>query len=195
MVAVLTNTGSAETRSSPMNAAEFRRLFEVNRGAVHSYFIGRTGDRDAAADLTQEVFLRCWQHRDRLGDMAEEGRRAWLFTVARNLSIDSARLAGTRAGVQRALTDDPAARPATVSAPASAAVLAAERAAVVGAAIARLPQTQRVTLAMAAASGLTSAQIAAALGVPAGTVRYRLSEARRTLAAELGSYDDEKEER
>ena len=181
-----------------MNAAEFRDLYETNRAAIHSYFVGRTdggiGARQAAADLTQEVFLRCWQHRDRLTDMPDDGRRAWLFTVARNLSVDSARLAATRAGVQRALTDDPAARPATVSAPASTAVLAAERAAVVGAAIARLPETQRVTLAMAAAGGLTSAEIAAALGVPAGTVRYRLSEARRALAAELGTYDDEKEE-
>jgi len=183
-----------------MNASEFRLLYEENRAAVHSYFVGRTGDRQAAADLTQEVFLRCWQHRDRLRDMADDGRRAWLFTVARNLSVDTARLAATRAGLQRALTDDPAARPATVSPPASVAVLAAERAAIVGAAIARLPETQRVTLAMAAAGGLTSADIAAALGVPAGTVRYRLSEARRALAAELDAYDayaerdEEKEE-
>jgi RNA polymerase sigma-70 factor, ECF subfamily len=178
-----------------MNAAEFRRLYETNRAAVHSYFVGRTSDRETAADLTQEVFLRCWQHRDRLGGMADDGRRAWLFTVARNLSVDSARLAGTRAGVQRALTDDPVARPPVASAPASVAVLDAERAQVVGAAIARLPETQRVTLAMAAAGGMTSAEIATALGVASGTVRYRLSEARRALAAELGTYDEEEEER
>ena len=42
---------------------------------------------------------------------------------------------------------------------------------------------------MAAAGGLTSAQIATALGVPAGTVRYRLSLARRTLGAALAAYD------
>jgi RNA polymerase sigma-70 factor (ECF subfamily) len=42
---------------------------------------------------------------------------------------------------------------------------------------------------MAAAGGLTSAEIATALGVPAGTVRYRLSLARRALAAALASYD------
>ncbi|HVQ91052.1 MAG TPA: sigma-70 region 4 domain-containing protein, partial [Mycobacteriales bacterium] len=65
-----------------------------------------------------------------------------------------------------------------------------ERVAVVGAAIRRLPEQQRVTLALAAAGDLTSAEIAGALGVPAGTVRYRLSEARRTLAAALASYDD-----
>ena len=69
-------------------------------------------------------------------------------------------------------------------------MIAAERVAVVGEAIRRLPEPQRVTLTMAAAGGMTSAELAAALGVPAGTVRYRLSEARRTLAEALGRYDD-----
>ena len=58
-----------------------------------------------------------------------------------------------------------------------------------GEAIKQLPEQQRTTLAMAAAGGLTSAEIAAALGVPAGTVRYRLSLARRALAAALARYD------
>ena len=69
-------------------------------------------------------------------------------------------------------------------------MLAAERAAVVAAAIATLPEQQRVTLAMAAAGDMNSAEIGVALGVPAGTVRYRLSLARRTLAEALGDYDD-----
>ncbi|HSZ41414.1 MAG TPA: sigma factor-like helix-turn-helix DNA-binding protein [Trebonia sp.] len=70
------------------------------------------------------------------------------------------------------------------------AVLSAERAAVVGAAIRRLPEAQRVTLALSAAGGLTSAEIGAALGIPPGTARYRLSLARRALASALGDYDD-----
>ena len=58
-----------------------------------------------------------------------------------------------------------------------------------GEAIRQLPEEQRVAVTMAAAGGLTSAQIAAALDVPAGTVRYRLSLARRTLSAALAAYD------
>jgi RNA polymerase sigma-70 factor, ECF subfamily len=55
------------------------------------------------------------------------------------------------------------------------------------------PEQQRVTLTMAAAGEMTSAELAAALGVPAGTVRYRLSEARRALAEALDRYDDPRE--
>jgi RNA polymerase sigma-70 factor (ECF subfamily) len=47
---------------------------------------------------------------------------------------------------------------------------------------------------MAAAGDMNSAEIGTALGLPAGTVRYRLSLARRTLAEALGDYDDAQEE-
>jgi RNA polymerase sigma-70 factor (ECF subfamily) len=166
--------------------AEFSRLYAAHRDAVHAYFVGRTGDRAAAADLMQEVFLRAWQRLPELTDRSPDGQRAWIFTVARNLSVDAYRHERTRADTEAALGRLPVATPP----PASTTVIAAERVAVVGEAIRRLPERQRVTLSMAAAGGMTSAEIATALGVPAGTVRYRLSEARRALAAALASYDD-----
>ncbi len=169
--------------------AEFRRLYEAHRAAVHAYLTGRTGDRQAAADLMQEVFLRAWRHWDKVAGLPDDGQRAWLFTVARNLSVDSARHQRTEAGIERALASEPA----PAGTPASTAVLAAERAAVVAEAIAELPEQQRVTLALAAAGGLNSAEIGAALGVPAGTVRYRLSQASGFLAEALGHYDHSEE--
>lgn len=165
--------------------AEFRRIYEVHRTAIHAYFVGRTGDRWIAADLMQDVFLRAWQRLPDLVGIATHAQRGWLFTVARNLSIDEHRRDRTRAGIEAALRHEPI----RCGPPASIGVIAAERVAVVGAAIRQLPEQQRITLALAAAGGLSSAEIAAALGVPAGTVRYRLSLARRTLAAALDGYD------
>jgi RNA polymerase sigma-70 factor, ECF subfamily len=173
--------------------AEFRRLYEAHRVAVYAYFTGRTGDRQAAADLMQDVFLRVWQHLDKLTDMPEDGQRAWIFTVARNLSVDARRHEHTLAGTEQALAREPAS--AGPQQPASTAVIAAERVAVVGKAIRRLPEDQRVPLAMAAAGTMTSAEIGTVLGVPAGTVRYRLSLARRAVAEALEHYDYPAEER
>ncbi len=173
--------------------AEFRRLYEAHRRAVHAYFTGRTGDPQLSADLMQDVFTRAWQHLDRLADMPQDGQRAWIFTVARNLSIDSGRHQRTRADAEQALARERARQPGT-GAPASAAVLAAERVTIVSEAIGRLPHEQRVALTMAAAGEMTSAEIGAAVGVPAGTVRYRLSLARRALAEALDRYDGQTEE-
>jgi RNA polymerase sigma-70 factor, ECF subfamily len=165
--------------------AEFRRIYEAHRTAVHAYFVGRTANRWAAADLMQEVFMRVWQRLPELLGRSSDGQRAWIFTVARNLSIDAFRHERTRAGAEAAAGDEPGPAPPS----AATAVIAAERVAIVGEAIRRLPEQQRTALAMAATGGLTSAEIATALGVPAGTVRYRLSLARRALAAALASYD------
>jgi RNA polymerase sigma-70 factor, ECF subfamily len=165
--------------------AEFRRLYEAHRVAVHAYFVGRTADRWLAADLMQEVFTRVWQRLRELSDKSLDAQRAWIFTVARNLSIDTFRHERTRADAEDAAGHEPAAAPPS----AATAVIAAERVAIVGQAIKRLPEQQRTVLAMAAAGGLTSAEIARVLGVAAGTVRYRLSLARRTLAATLADYD------
>ena len=127
--------------------AEFRRLYEAHRAAVHAYFTGRTSDSQSAADLMQDVFLRVWQHLDKLTDMPDDRQRAWIFTVARNLSVDAHRHQHTQVGAEQALAREPARPPQ----PASRAVIAAERVAVVGEAIRRLPEPQRVTLTMAAA--------------------------------------------
>jgi RNA polymerase sigma-70 factor (ECF subfamily) len=170
--------------------AEFRRLYEAHRAAVHAYFTGRTGDPQSAADLMQDVFLRAWQHLGKLTDMPDDRQRAWIFTVARNLSVDAHRHQHTRAGAEQAVAREPGHSPQSASTAASTTVIAAERVAVGGEAIRRLPEPQRVTLTMAAAGGMTSTELAAVLGVPAGTVRYRLSLARRAVAEALDRYDD-----
>ena len=91
--------------------AEFRRLYEAHRAAVHAYFTGRTSDSQSAADLMQDVFLRVWQHLDKLTDMTDDGQRAWIFTVARNLSVDVHRHQHTQVGAERALARERPARP------------------------------------------------------------------------------------
>jgi RNA polymerase sigma-70 factor, ECF subfamily len=179
--------------------ADFRRVYDAHRGAVYGYLIGRTGDRQAAADLLQEVFTRAWRHLDKLAGMPGDGQRAWIFTVARNLLADVARRRHARAGGMQAAARELAAGSGQSgrgpAEPPSTAVIAAERIAVVGEAIRRLPDQQRVVLSMAAAGGLSSTEIGVALGIPAGTVRYRLSLARRSLARALDRYDDAAEER
>jgi RNA polymerase sigma-70 factor (ECF subfamily) len=57
------------------------------------------------------------------------------------------------------------------------------------AALARLPATHRDTLLLVAWGDLTYEQAAIALGVPVGTVRSRLSRARRTLRQALADAD------
>jgi RNA polymerase sigma-70 factor (ECF subfamily) len=166
------------------DAAVFTRIFDQHRGAVYAYFVGRVADQELARDLLQEAFLRVWRRLPEVGRLDGERQRAWIFTVARNLTIDSYRAAAARRAAETALHHEAATSPTTVAGPHHQAEFG-ERLARLDAAIRRLPEDQRVILSLATAGELTSRQIGEALGEPAGTVRYRLSQARRRLAGAL----------
>lgn len=48
-------------------------------------------DRSAAEDLAQETFLRAWTHLGEFQELKSEQRKAWLRKTARNLWIDQTR--------------------------------------------------------------------------------------------------------
>jgi RNA polymerase sigma-70 factor, ECF subfamily len=166
------------------DAAVFTELFDRHRHGVHAYFLGRVADLELARDLVQETFLRAWRRLSEVAPLPHGKQRAWIFTVARNLAIDSYRAGAARQAAEAALRHRATTEEATVAGPHLEAE-ARERLAQLDAAIRRLPEEQRVILSMATAGGLTSQQIGEALGEPAGTVRYRLSQARKQLAAAL----------
>ena len=142
---------------------------------MYAYLLGRLSDPELARDLLQETFLRVWRRLSELAPLPDAQQRAWIFTVARNLAIDSYRASA-------------ATQPTTVAGPHQHAEFN-ERLAQLDAAIRHLPEEQRVILSMATAGGLTSRQIGEALGEPAGTIRYRLSQARKQLAGALDLED------
>ena len=144
--------------------------------------------RSWPADLLQETFLRVWRRLSEVEALAGDRQRAWIFTVARNLAVDSYRAGATRRATEASLRQAAATGATTVPGPHLEAEHA-ERLAQLDAAIRELPEEQRVILSMATAGGLTSRQIGEALGEPAGTVRYRLSQARKQLAAALDLED------
>jgi len=157
----------------------FNTLYDTHARALHAYLLGRTGDPARADDLLQETFVRAWQHLETVCEILPARRRYWLFHVARNALIDDARRRAARpyAPLAPEEIERHAGREAGV--PSADAMIDLD------AAIARLPETLRVVLAMSAVGGMTSAEIGEALGRPAGTVRYQLSQARKRLAAAL----------
>ena len=65
-----------------------RELHGEHAAALWAFALRLTaGDRARAEDVVQETLLRAWQSATML-EVPEGARRAWLFTVARNLVID-----------------------------------------------------------------------------------------------------------
>jgi RNA polymerase sigma-70 factor, ECF subfamily len=95
-------------------AAPFRELYERYADGIHGYHLRRTGNTDAAHDLTAETFARAWLARARFRDDADGSAGPWLFGIARNVLLESVRrgrlerAASERLGIFERLDRDPA---------------------------------------------------------------------------------------
>ena len=73
------------------DAAAFRELYERYAVRICDYFRRRTGDEDAAYDLTAETFAQVWLVRARFRDEAGGSAGPWLFAIARNVLLMAVR--------------------------------------------------------------------------------------------------------
>ena len=137
-----------------------------------------TLDRVPAEDLVQDAVLRAL--RSPAAPRNIDDLRPWMFRVIRNLFIDSMRKEHVRREFSRthARSSDVGVFSAGGSDPVETLL--------VRQAFARLAARDREILGLVDILGLSYAEAAAVLGVPAGTVMSRLSRARRAMIAAMG---------
>ena len=78
-----------------------RALYRLYGGELYGFSLNALGDRGAAEEIVQEVFLRAWRHAGRY-DPRRAAVRTWLYQIARNAIIDSRRRAAVRPGLPHA---------------------------------------------------------------------------------------------
>ena len=127
-----------------------------------------------ADDLVQDTVERAWRN---LGQWQRSGEmRPWLFSIMHNLHVDQLR----RPGLDLQELDDDSVLPAPERAPGQAIAIGE-----MDAALARLPLAQREVILLVALEQMPYEHVAAALGIPVGTVMSRLSRGRDKLRALL----------
>lgn len=155
------------------DAELLRAMFAEHGDALYAHALRlASGDRQRAEDLVQETLLRAWRHPEALNP--DRGSvRAWLFTTARNLAIDSWRRRSVRVG--EVITDTP---PEPVSDDETDRTVEAW---LIAEALGRLSPVHREVLVECFYQGRSVAEAASRLGVPAGTVKSRTHYALRSL--------------
>ena len=68
----------------------FKRLFESYAPKVKSYMMRRGAENALAEDLTQETFVTIWRRANQF-DPARGSPAAWIYVIARNISVDAIR--------------------------------------------------------------------------------------------------------
>ena len=158
-------------KGDPFAEDELARLYAAR---VLVMLISRTGDRDAARDLCQDVMIALL-HALRDGQLRDSERlSAFVHGIARNTANNYVRtrhrlpcLAELSESLATACTDDPAE--------------SAERRQFVNRALASVPSTDRRILTLTLVDGLKPAEIAAHLGLNGEVVRARKSRALRKV--------------
>lgn len=137
---------------------------------LRRYARALVGNAAAADDLVQDTVERGWS---RIAEWRRDREmRAWLFGIMHNLHVDDLR---ARRLQTTALDDD---MPEPAHAPNPAAGLEVRD---MQAALDLLPVEQREILLLVGLEGMSYDQVAAALGMPLGTVMSRLSRGREKL--------------
>lgn len=158
----------------------FGLLYERHARAIYNYLFRRSADWSLAEDLTSVVFLEAYRRRASV--KIDEGKvLPWLYGIASNVFLNQRRSFRRYSEALRRLPPPPA--ELGVAAEAAERLDAERRMRLILAVVDELPGQDKDVLALCVWTRLSYEDAAAALGVPVGTVRSRLSRARARLAA------------
>jgi RNA polymerase sigma-70 factor (ECF subfamily) len=178
-------------RAREGDTAAFGELVFRHQAAVYRAALAATGSTADADDVAQEAFLLAYRRLKSFRGAASF--KTWLLTIAWNQAINRRRatarwwrrivpVAGAESGALaiRASSFSPA-PPATPEELAAGGQLRSG----IRQAIAALPPKLRDALLLAQSGEYSYDEMGAMLGAPAGTIKWRVSEARRAVRASL----------
>ena len=168
--------------------AAFEELVERHQGLVVGTVARMLGSNSEVEDIAQQVFVRVWKSAKRYVPRAKF--TTWLLKITRNLVFNELRrrsrhaqlpLQGESEDEVRPLRDERALAP-------DAALLEQELQGAIEAAIAQLPETQRMAVVLRRYEELSYEQIAEVLDQSVPGVKSLLFRARTELRARLSRY-------
>jgi RNA polymerase sigma-70 factor (ECF subfamily) len=168
--------------------AAFRQLVERHQDAVIGTVAKMLGNASESEDIAQQVFLRIWRHAKRYRPDAKF--TTYLFTITRNLVFNETRRRSRKKEISadereenshQLIEANPDCQP-------DAELLQAELQRAVDAAIAALPETQRMAVVLRRYEQLSYEEIAAVLKLSVSAVKSLLFRARTTLRESLSGY-------
>jgi RNA polymerase sigma-70 factor, ECF subfamily len=165
--------------AATQDEAAFETMFRHFAPRLKSYFTKLGGDSTTAEEITQETMVSVWKNAGRF-DPTKASASTWIFTIARNLSIDRFRQA------RRPSFDpnDPAFIPED-EAPPDRQLERAEAEQKVREVMTSLSPNEQSVLMLSFYENRSHAEISKRLGLPVGTVKSRIRLAFGKLRAAL----------
>ena len=167
------------------DVAAFESLVRVHQDVAFRTAWVASGGADDSEDAAQDGFMKAFAALSRF--RAGAPFRPWLITIVANEARNRRRSAGRRDALALRIPEDHDADTAA-SSPEAAVLLSERRRALLGA-LRRLPEGDRKVISFRYLLELSEAETAAAIGVPVGTVKSRLSRALERLRGSLDTLE------
>lgn len=167
------------------NEAAFTELFHRYDNRIYFFTLKMIKDEETAREITQEIFIKIWERRDRLNNI--ENPQAYILTIAANHTLSRIRKQLSEKKMLERLatlmkekiensTDDQ--------------ILFRESETLVTQAVKRLPAQQQKVYHLSREQGYNYAEIAEIMDISPNTVRNHLVEARRSIRLYLEKNGD-----
>jgi RNA polymerase sigma-70 factor, ECF subfamily len=168
----------AETLSRCKNGDQeaWNMLINAYSKAVYNITLNFFADRDIAADVTQDIFLKMYNNLEKFKE--EKNFTAWLFTISRNYCIDYWRK-NKKYLLNNQELDEKVSLPSPTP---EDTVVRESEIRELRKKIARLEPDLRVMLILRDIQDLSYQEIAGKFSIPEGTVKSRINRARLKLA-------------
>ena len=168
--------------------AAFRQLVERHKDAVIGTVAKMLGNPSDAEDISQQVFLRIWRNAKRYRPDAKF--TTYLYTITRNLVFNETRRRSRKKEVSSDEREEHSNQwvEASPDRQPDAELLQAELRSAVDAAIAALPEVQRMAVVLRRYEQLPYEEIAEVLHTSLPAVKSLLFRARTTLRESLSAY-------
>ena len=170
--------------------ASFATLVERYRGRIINLVCRFINDRERAQEISQEVFLRVFIHRERYRPSGKFS--TWMYTIAVNLAKNEIRRRVRARGIVSLdglleVTGDSSRFLADHGPRPDRHLRQREIQEHVGRAMEQLPEKYREVIILRDIQQLSYEEIEQVLGIPGGTVRSRINRARAALQEQLGA--------
>lgn len=151
---------------------ELRAAYAAHGGEIYRLALRTLGNAGLAEEAVQETFLRAWRASDRF-DPVRGSLRTWLFAIARNVVVDLGRARRARPETKE-LEEEGFVSARRSGGAAEEPIEEKLRSWEIEEALRNISSNHRRVILETYYHGRSSAEVAAELGVPEGTVRSRL---------------------
>jgi RNA polymerase sigma-70 factor (ECF subfamily) len=149
---------------------DFERAYREHRAAAFAAAVHVLRDAASAEDVVQDAFMHLW-NRPAAFDPRRGSLRSYITLLARSRAIDRWRTHGVQESAVERLNATLGREP---EGSAAERAIERDRSARVVSVLDRLPAPQREAVLLAFGGGLTTSEIATAVGVPLGTAKSRV---------------------